>query len=342
MTDLLQISKDSTIDECEDVIRHGLHTFIQVGQALMLIRDERLYREKGYERFEDYCQEVWGWKRGYANYQIQAAKVAITLSDGHPGDQMPTTERQARELARLEPKEQHEAWQRAIDTAPNGKITAAHIQSVVDDMLGKDDEPETEPELSDYEFNRQQIILANKDGFAIEEPPVQPTTKAHVSYNSGNNEWYTPKEYIEQVVAVMGGIDLDPASSDAANDVVGATTYYTAENDGLSKEWTGRVFMNPPYASELIGRFSDKLVQSPGITEAIVLVNNATETRWFRALAEKAQAICFPAGRVKFWNPATPETATPLQGQAILYFGDNKVRFYEQFGRFGIILYAAR
>lgn len=90
--------------------------------------------------------------------------------------------------------------------------------------------------------------------------------------------------------------------------------------------------MNPPYAPPLIAEFCQKLVDSD-IEAACVLVNNATETAWFQMVADKASAVCFPQGRVKFWHPE--RTSAPLQGQAVLYIGKKPVEFCKAFKAFG-------
>lgn len=58
-----------------------------------------------------------------------------------------------------------------------------------------------------------------------------------------SNEWYTPDRYIQAVKEVLGSIDLDPASCAEANQTVGATDYYTKEDDGLEQYWKGNVFL---------------------------------------------------------------------------------------------------
>jgi ParB family chromosome partitioning protein len=177
-------------------------------------------------------------------------------------------------------------------------------------------------------------------GEELSKSRILKKTSAHVSQNSGEAEWYTPKIYIDAAREVMGDIDLDPASSVAANGVIGADQFYTEEDDGLTKEWSGRVWLNPPYGQPVMTQFCDKLVESfdDGFVEqAIVLTNNATETKWFHRLASAASAICFPLGRISFWYPER-ESFTPLQGQAFFYFGKSVHTFRKTFQQFGIVL----
>ena len=169
---------------------------------------------------------------------------------------------------------------------------------------------------------------------------AEPAAKPHVAHNSGNNEWYTPAEYIGAARAAMGGIDLDPASSAQANNVVQATTYYTIDDSGLDHRWSGRVWLNPPYSGDLIGQFTEKLaasVRNRHIEQATVLVNNATETAWFQTLFGLADAVCFLRSRISFWSPDGPKHQ-PLQGQAVIYIGPRSDKFAAQFRGLGFVV----
>lgn len=179
---------------------------------------------------------------------------------------------------------------------------------------------------------------------------IEPTTKAlmnigaHVGHNSGEFEWYTPPTYIEAARFVMGKIDLDPASSETANEIVKAKKFYTAEDDGLQMGWFGNVWMNPPYSQPLVELFTDKLVseyKSKNISQACVLVNNATETVCGQKLLESCTCVCFPKGRIKFLTKDKEERmeTNPLQGQMLIYFGGSGELFEKTFSNFGQVLW---
>jgi ParB family chromosome partitioning protein len=168
---------------------------------------------------------------------------------------------------------------------------------------------------------------------------------AHVGHNSGENEWYTPMELVECARLVMGEIDCDPASSQIANRTVRAKVFFSKSEDGLKQKWNGRVFLNPPYAQPLVAQFAEAVAgkfKEGEISEAIVLVNNATETNWFGQIVGEASAICFPSGRVKFLDPGGFKTGAPLQGQACIYLGGKRERFCQKFSAFGFCCHVIR
>ena len=170
----------------------------------------------------------------------------------------------------------------------------------------------------------------------VSEPPMQiAENKPLITNCTGNNEWYTPAEYIEAARRVMGGIDLDPASCAIANEVIRAEKFFSLEEDGLKKDWSGRIWLNPPYSRELIGKFVDKLLASD-FEAAIVLTDAATETSWFSKLAQKAAVICFATRRIKFLRPdGSPGNGNPTRGSAFFYFGIEAEKFCELFQQFG-------
>ena len=167
---------------------------------------------------------------------------------------------------------------------------------------------------------------------------VEETKKhVHVAQNSGENEWYTPPQFIESARLVMGSIDTDPASNPIANATVKATRFFTKDEDGLKQKWEGNVWMNPPYAQPLMSQFAEAIsekFENGEIEQAIILVNNATETQWFQRMASVASAVCFPKSRVKFLDP-NGKPGAPLQGQAIIYMGRFPMAFRDEFEKYG-------
>jgi len=155
-------------------------------------------------------------------------------------------------------------------------------------------------------------------------------------------EWWTPKKFIDLAASTMGGIDLDPASCAAANEIIRATTFYDQAIDGLTQTWTGRVWMNPPYG-KATKFFVNKLLDeySKGnVTQGIVLLSvNTVDRGWFKPLWD--HTVCFTYGRVKFTTPEVDKikkATSPPIGSVFAYIGDRQKEFAEQFSTVGAVL----
>ena len=151
----------------------------------------------------------------------------------------------------------------------------------------------------------------------------------NVHFSSKTDEWTTPADIVARVLMCLGKIDVDPCSDEA--DTVPATIHYHETEDGLTRPWEGRVYMNPPYG-DVIAAWVEKLVaeyECGHAAEAIALIPSRTDTQWFRQFAPFPR--CFISGRLKFGGH---ENSAPFPSMAV-YLGKNTARFKEDFGDIG-------
>lgn len=142
----------------------------------------------------------------------------------------------------------------------------------------------------------------------------------------------------------MGGIDLDPASHQVAQEIVNAEQYFTEKDDGLSREWHGRVWLNPPYGK--IGNESGQghwaqylryEHEAGRVSEAVLLVKAAVGYEWFEALWDLWPA-CFARRRLSFIRSDGNDEGQSKQGTVFFYLGENIERFIEGFAQFGRVI----
>lgn len=129
----------SRLSKLETTIQKGMQTFFEVGAALKEIRDNKLYRAE-FERFEDYCQERWGFTHQHALNFVRATETRSNLET--IVSVLPANEAQCRPLTKLAPGDQQSAWQEVIERAAEESenerpaITAKLVQEVVREYTG--------------------------------------------------------------------------------------------------------------------------------------------------------------------------------------------------------------
>jgi hypothetical protein len=166
----------------------------------------------------------------------------------------------------------------------------------------------------------------------------------NIQHSSRTDRWYTPLYIIEMVKEVLGEIDLDPASEEKANEVIGAREFYT--RNALNETWVAnKVFLNPPGTK--IGNqsqsalFWEKLVyhfDRGHIGEAVFMAFSAELLAVSQKYGPKSLldfTICIPKNRIRFVDPLSPGKLAPSHSNVIVYLGDNIDKFKQVFSGIG-------
>jgi len=329
----------------EDVEANGvLFPIVMLGKAILDGRNRYMAaRQLGIEYpvtdYEGNDPLAFVWSVNGARRHISESKRAMiaakveTLQQGRPGKDANL------HVKRPDAAKLFNVSERSIASA--SKVQAKGDDALIESVVSGDVSVSAAADVAELPKPEQAEIVAKGEKEILEAAKRiragKAVKRAHVANNGGNNEWYTPEDILHRARAALGGFDLDPASSEKANETVKAERFFTVDDDGLSQEWPiGRIWMNPPYAQPAIAEFCERFVAEieRGST-GIALVNNATETKWFQRLATAATAICFPQGRIKYLDATGEPKGTPLQGQAILYFGEGDA-FDAAFQGFGV------
>ena len=139
------------------------------------------------------------------------------------------------------------------------------------------------------------------------------------------DEWYTPPCIFES----LGSFDLDPCAPLKPLWTIGKVNY-TQADDGLSRPWTGRVWLNPPYSRPLIERFVEKLADHGN---GIALLFNRCDSKLFHdVIFQKAAGILFLRGRIKFYMADGTQGGTPGCGSVLIAFGRENARILRTCG----------
>ncbi len=148
---------------------------------------------------------------------------------------------------------------------------------------------------------------------------------AHQSPIMKSDEWLTPPD----ILFSLGDFDLDPCSPiNRPWDT--AKMHLTIEEDGLSRSWSGRVWMNPPFGREAVKWM--RKIRDHG--NGIALIPARTETAMFyETVWGFADAICFIKGRPHFHRVngarASFNSGAPI---CLIAYGDNNAKALRESG----------
>lgn len=168
--------------------------------------------------------------------------------------------------------------------------------------------------------------------------------KTPANFTSLSDLWFTPAAVIEAARELLGGFDLDPASCAEANENVKAAAFYTQADDGLTKDWHGRVWCNPPHGrdeahvsnqAKWTAYMADQY-DAGNFYAGCLLVTFVPDRTWFERMWN--YPMCAFRDRLKFRVPGGNVPDSPTSANVVVYFGEDVEGFARIFSRFGRVL----
>lgn len=151
-------------DHHEAIVTDGIHTFVDVGNALLEIAEKRLYRET-HGSFEPYCREKWDMSARRAYQLCEAAKVVSALPD--ECEPLVRTERAVRELAKVPEEKRAEV---ILEAKKRGKVTAKSITDIAAETQPADDDP---PRIKTYDQELVDAVGIKHVQTALEQEVIE-------------------------------------------------------------------------------------------------------------------------------------------------------------------------
>lgn len=131
------------------------------------------------------------------------------------------------------------------------------------------------------------------------------------------DEWSSPRELVEPLAEAVGGFDLDPCSG--AEDSPFAENTYTEDDDGLTSEWYGDVWVNPPYSA--MSEWTEKAVdasRSDATDRILYLCKGDSSTQWWQDAIAEAECVLAIDGRLSFGDG---ENSAPFASHVFVFGG---------------------
>ena len=154
-----------------------------------------------------------------------------------------------------------------------------------------------------------------------------------VMFSSKSDEWGTPRDLFENLNKKFN-FTLDPC---ATSENKKCLKYYTKEQDGLSKDWSGEtVFINPPYTGGAIGKWVKKAYEETeknAETTVVCLIPSRTDTRYWHDYCMKASNIYFIKGRLRFDGES--DNSAPFPSAIIVFSKKLKLSTRPMIGQVG-------